>query len=53
MLTLWGFTEKSDFRGVVRGGGFYEKPIYRGLPKKGGLGSLVFLRGADTPMHTV
>ena len=35
MLILWGFTEKSDFKGVMRRGGVYEKPIYRGLPKKG------------------
>ena len=45
ILILWGFPEKSNFRG--RGGGGHEKPMYRGeLPKKGGgLGQFTDLRG--------
>ena len=57
ILILYRFTENPVYRGDGEGGG-HEKLIYkRELPNKGGLGQfaqdLVFLRGVDTPMHTM
>ena len=55
MLILWGFTEKSDFKG-------HEKPVYWGVCLKRGLGQVVDLRwggvflrgrGVDTPLQTM
>ena len=50
-----GFHWKLRFLGE---GGVHEKPIYRGICRKRGAWTVckfkvVFLRGVDTPMHTM
>ena len=65
-LILWRLTEKSNFKGggkgghgkLINGGNCLKLGLWTvcrfngGMPKKCG-GEVVFLRGIDTPMHTM